>query len=124
MIFGVGTDLLEVARMEKIASRGEPHLEGMFTRHERDYCESGARAAERYAGRFAGKEALLKALGTGWRAGMAFTEIEILNNELGQPTVCLHGKIKEFAEGQGITGISISITHTRELAMAIVILET
>lgn len=123
MIFGTGTDILEVERMAKLAARGRPYLETLFTAQEIAYCESKARPSEHYAARYAAKEAVLKALGTGWRDGLAFCEIEILNDGLGKPQVFLHGKTKEFCDSAQVRGCSISLSHTRKLAMAVAILE-
>lgn len=123
MIYGTGTDLLEVERMAELAARGRAYLEALFTDREIAYCESKARPHEHYAARFAAKEAVLKALGTGWRDGLAFSEIEILNDELGRPQVRLHGKVKEFFDQQQISGCSLSLSHTDKIAMAVAILE-
>jgi holo-[acyl-carrier protein] synthase len=123
VIYGTGTDLLEVERMAELAARGRPYLEALFTRREMAYCESKARPNEHYAARYAAKEAVLKALGTGWRDGLAFCEIEILNDELGKPQVILHGKVKKFFDRQQINGCSLSMSHTGGIAMAIAILE-
>jgi holo-[acyl-carrier protein] synthase len=123
MIFGVGTDIIEVKRVEKILTRGEEHLRTIFTNGEIAYCETHGRKAEHYAARFAGKEAFLKAIGTGWRNGLSFAEIEILNDELGKPLIFLHGKVKDFVEKNQIKDISISLSHVKEIAIAVVILE-
>jgi holo-[acyl-carrier protein] synthase len=88
-----------------------------------DYCTSKVRPPEHYAARYAAKEAVLKALGTGWRDGLAFSDIEILNDELGKPQVFLHGKVKDFIDHQQIKQISLSLSHTSEIAIAFAILE-
>jgi holo-[acyl-carrier protein] synthase len=123
VIFGVGTDIIEVARMEKMVARGRQYLETIFTEKERDYCETRVRKSEHYAARYAAKEAFLKALGTGWRDGLAFSDIEIINDDLGKPQVFLHGEVKEFLDHHQIKQTSISISHIKEIAIAIVILE-
>jgi holo-[acyl-carrier protein] synthase len=123
VIFGVGTDIIEVARMEKMAAKGMQYLETIFTKKERDYCETRARKSEHYAARYAAKEAFLKALGTGWRDGLALCDIEIINDDLGKPQVLLHGEVKNFFDHHHIRQISISISHIKEIAIAIVILE-
>jgi holo-[acyl-carrier protein] synthase len=123
VIFGVGTDIIEVARMEKMAAKGMQYLETIFTKKERDYCETRARKSEHYAARYAAKEAFLKALGTGWRNGLAFCDIEIINDELGKPQVFLHGEVRKFFDHHQIGQISISISHIKEIAIAVVILE-
>jgi len=109
--------------MEKLVAGGKQYLATIFTNKEVDYCENKTRRSEHYAARFAAKEAVLKALGTGWRDGLAFSEIEILNDELGKPQVFLHGKVKEFFNRQQIGQVSISLSHTSEIAIAFAILE-
>lgn len=122
-IFGIGTDIIEVVRMKKMVARGKPTLEAIFTLEEINYCTARARQSEHFAVRFAAKEAILKAMGTGWRGGLAFSEIEIINDELGKPEVFLHGEVKKFFEGHQIRHTFISLSHTKEIAMAFVILE-
>jgi holo-[acyl-carrier protein] synthase len=123
VISGIGTDLIRVDRMKKLVARGKAYLETIFTEKEILYCESKTRKAEHYAARYAGKEALLKALGCGWRDGIAFSEIEIHNDELGRPQISLQGKARSVFEGQHIQQASISLSHIDEIALAIVILE-
>jgi len=123
MIFGVGTDIIEVARMGKIVAKGPRYLETIFTEKEREYCETKARKSEHYAARYAAKEAFLKALGTGWRDGLAFCDIEIINDDLGKPQVFLYGKVKSFFDRHQIRQITASISHIKETAIAVVILE-
>jgi holo-[acyl-carrier protein] synthase len=123
MIHGVGTDLFEIERMAELAARGRAYLETIFAPAEIEYCEGKARPAEHYAARFAAKEAVLKALGTGWRDGLAFTEIEVCNDGVGRPYLFLHGKVREFCDRRQIKGAFVSLSHTRELAIAVVILE-
>jgi holo-[acyl-carrier protein] synthase len=88
-----------------------------------DYCESKKRKSEHYAARYAAKEAVLKAFGTGWRGGLTFADIEILNDDMGRPVVTLHGKAKEFIKEQKIERVLISLSHTSDTAMAVAILE-
>jgi holo-[acyl-carrier protein] synthase len=123
VVFGIGTDIIEVERVEEMLARGKEYLETIFTHAETDYCESKARKAEHYAARFAAKEAFLKALGTGWRDGLAFADIEIRHDALGQPQVIPHGKVKEFLDHHRITRTAISMTHSGGLALAVAILE-
>jgi holo-[acyl-carrier protein] synthase len=119
----MGTDISETKRMAKLVAKGRPYLETIFTEKEIDYCESQARPCEHYAARYAAKEAVLKALGTGWRDGLAFSDIEIRNDELGKPQVFLHGKVKEFCDRHQIRQTVVSLSHTREIAIAVAILE-
>ncbi|MBN2388831.1 MAG: holo-ACP synthase [Anaerolineales bacterium] len=123
MIHGMGTDIFETERMAKLVARGRAYLDTIFTETEITYCESKARPSEHYAARYAAKEAVLKALGTGWRDGLAFSDIEIRNDELGRPQVNLQGRVKEFCDRQQITRALISLSHTREIAIAVAILE-
>ena len=122
-IFGIGTDIFEVDRMKKMVARGKPTLEAIFTLEEMNYCDARTRKTEHYAVRFAAKEAILKAMGTGWRGGLAFSEIEIINDELGKPQVFLHGEVRKFFEEHQIQRTLISLSHTKEIAIAFVILE-
>jgi holo-[acyl-carrier protein] synthase len=123
MIFGIGTDIIKVDRFEKMVAKGRKNLKTIFTEREMDYCESKTRRSEHYAARFAAKEAVLKALGIGWRDGFAFSDIEILNDNLGKPEVFLHGKVKNYFKTQKIKQIKIYMSHSKENAIAFAILE-
>lgn len=123
MIFGIGTDIIEVARVEKLIARGRQYLDTIYTVAEVEYCEARARKSEHYAVRYAAKEATLKALGVGWRGGLSFSDIEVVNDELGKPRVVVHGKTKEIFDRNQISQSSISLSHGRESAIAVIILE-
>lgn len=123
MIFGIGTDIIEVQRVEKKLSKTQGLKKRLFTEREVAYCESKHRPALHYAARFAAKEAFLKAMGTGWTGGHKFSEIEVVNNEQGRPELYVYGRVKEFCETHGITGMEVSLSHIRDLAKAIVVLE-
>lgn len=123
-IYGVGTDIIEVARMDKSISREGGFRERVFTADEIAYCEQTAQKALHYAARFAAKEAFLKAMGMGWVEPLQFHEIELTNNTDGKPAIVLHGKTKEYVEAQGITVIHISMSHVKDMASAIVLLQT
>jgi holo-[acyl-carrier protein] synthase len=124
MVVGSGVDLCEVPRIkDAIARHGKRFLERVFTRREIDYAERKKNKFERYAARFAAKEAGMKALGTGWRGGLGWCDIEVTNLSSGRPTLAFHGKAAEIAERLGVRNIALSITHTAEQAMALVILE-
>ncbi len=124
MILGLGTDLVEVARISKsISSYGAKFTQRVFTDAERTYSESKANTAERLAARFAAKEAAMKALGTGWTAGITWTQIEVVNDATGRPTLLLHDAAKDLASRLGVKQIWLSLTHTREMASAVVIFE-
>ena len=124
MIVGTGIDIAEVPRIrEVIARHGERFLKRIFTEGEIQYCESKANRVERYAARFAAKEAGMKAIGTGWNHGVRWRDIEVARKPGGRPTLVLHGKAAEFAAKLGATNIALSLTHTAEQAFAQVILE-
>jgi holo-[acyl-carrier protein] synthase len=124
MILGTGVDLAEVARIEEaIARYGDRFIRRIYTQGEIAYVESKANRFERYAGRFAAKEAGMKAIGTGWKRGVRWQDFEVSNLPSGRPTLRLHGEAARVAEQMGVKTISLSITHTAELGMAHVILE-
>jgi holo-[acyl-carrier protein] synthase len=124
MIVGTGIDIAEVPRIrEAIERHGQRFLHRIFTEGEIQYCESKANRIERYAARFAAKEAGMKAIGTGWNHGVRWRDIEVARKPGGRPTLLLHGKAAEFAARLGATNIALSLTHTAEQAMAQVILE-
>ena len=125
MIVGTGVDLCEVDRLKAalLSSHGNRLRERVFTRAEIAYAESKASRFERYAARFAAKEAGMKALGTGWRGGIAWQDLEVGHLPGGRPTLRLHGKAAEIAERMGVTDIALSMTHTAVQGMALVILE-
>jgi len=125
MILGSGVDLCEVPRIQASIERyGKHFLERVFTAREIAYADSKANRFERYAARFAAKEAGMKALGTGWRGGVAWCDFEVTNLPSGRPTLQFHGKAAEFAVKLGVGNIALSITHTKEQALAMVILES
>ena len=125
MIAGIGTDLAEVSRIrDSIARFGDRFVNRIYTERERAYAQSKANAAERFAARFAAKEAAMKAIGTGWNLGVTWQDFEVINERSGRPTLALHGVAQQIAKRMEVERISISLTHTKELAFAIVILES
>ena len=125
MIIGSGVDLCEVPRLKSATERhGERFLQRIFTASEIAYCGSKANSFERYAARFAAKEAGMKALGTGWRKGVTWHDFEVTRQPGGRPTLELHGRAKEIANQMGVAHISLSLTHTAEQALAMVIFES
>ena len=125
MIVGSGVDLCEVPRIQQaIARHGQRFLERVFTPLEIAYADQKANRFERYAARFAAKEAGMKALGTGWRGGIAWRDFEVANLASGRPTLRFHGQAAQIAEKMGVRNIALSLTHTREQALAMVILES
>jgi len=124
MIVGTGIDIAEVGRIAKsIVMFGVRFTERVFTAEEIRYCESKANKVERYAARFAAKEAGMKAIGTGWSRGVRWRDIEVQRLPGGRPTLAFHGRASEFFTRLGATQAHLSLTHTREIAMAFVILE-
>ena len=124
MIVGLGVDIAEVDRIEAAIGRhGQSFLKRVFTPAEITYCERHRDKFVRYAGRFAAKEAAMKALGTGWRKGIHWRDIEVTNQPGGKPTLHLSGVASEFAQRLAVKSISLSITHSGNLALAQVIFE-
>ena len=123
MIISTGIDIIEVERVQKELERDHGLKEKLFTPVEIAYCTSKHFPFQHFAVRYAAKEAFFKALGTGWRHGMQFSEICISNRENGQPELSLSGKVKEFANDLGISKIHVSLSHLKNIATAIVIIE-
>jgi len=118
-IIAHGIDLVDCPRIEQMIERhGRRFIDRVFTAAEQAYADSNKDSVEKLAGRFAAKEAILKLMGTGWRGKIAWTDIEVVNNALGQPEVTLVGEVKIIADRLGIAHISVSITHTANFAIA------
>lgn len=122
MIVGIGIDLLEVAKLEKDI-QSNIYLRKIFTETEIAECKSVINSAERFAGRFAAKEAFMKAIGKGIRQEVWFTQIEVLNHENGQPYIQVNGEAETALIAASVKNIYVSITHTKQHAAAVVILE-
>ena len=124
MIVGLGVDIAEVGRIKAAIERhGEVFLRRVYTAREREYCERFKNKFERYAGRFAAKEAAMKALGTGWARGVRWVDVEVVRQKGGRPTMALAGEAGKVAERLGVKNIALSITHTETQALAQVIFE-
>ena len=124
MIISIGIDIIEVKRIREVLLRTPRFAERVFTRAERDYCDTrGAVAAQHYAARFAAKEAALKALQTGWRGGIGWQDVEVAAKESGAPYLIFSGPVLNIFNGFGATATHLSISHTTEHAIAQVILE-
>ena len=122
MILGIGIDLCEVGRVERLLeSDRERFVRRIFGDRERDYCDSRRRPAINYAARFAAKEAFLKALGTGWRLG--WRQVEVVRGPSGRPDLSLSGPAAAAAAHRGVRRIHLTLTHTAEIAAAVVVLE-
>lgn len=123
-VFGVGVDVLNVARMAAIVQRrGEAFLRRVFTPAEIAYCMRHKEPAPSLSARFAAKEAVIKALGVGWQHGMRWTDIEVARAPGGKPSLVLHGATAEVATAQGIRTLHLSLTHETDRAIAFVVLE-
>ena len=125
MIVGTGIDVAEVPRIrQSIARFGDRFLLRIYTAGEIRYCDPKANRAERYAARFAAKEAAMKALGTGWSHGVRWRDGEVVRLPGGRPSITFHGKAGEIAARMGVKNAALSLSHTAEQAIAQVILES
>src|SRR3984885_3347377 len=124
MVIGMGTDLIETRRVQESIDRfGERFLERIFTAGEIAYCKRKKNAAESFAARFAAKEAGAKALGTGISRGVTWKEFEVRREASGKPSLHLSGRAAELAGAMGVRRIQLSLTHSREFALAVVVVE-
>ncbi|PCJ62050.1 MAG: hypothetical protein COA79_05020 [Planctomycetota bacterium] len=124
MIVGTGIDIVEISRIEKSMEKfGQKFLDKILTKKEMEYCQTMRNPTPTLAGRFAAKEAAVKALGTGIQNGVSWKDIEIENNELGKPVLRFYDKAKEIADKLLAINYFISISHSKENAVAFVILE-
>jgi holo-[acyl-carrier protein] synthase len=122
LIVGIGIDLVVIERIHKAAKNHAGFLERLFTDREREYCSKQKFPAQHYAARFAAKEALLKAIGTGWSAGVKWTDMEVLHGEGGGPIVNIAGRVKDFLDLKGVRQILLSYSHDEGYAVAQVVL--
>jgi len=125
MIVGTGIDLVETARIaENLDRYGDRFIRRLYTPGEIAYCEKFKNRAERFAARFAVKEAAFKALGTGWRDGVRWLDVEVVNQANGKPELLLHGRAGELARSLGVTVKTVSISHADHYAVAQVLFES
>src|SRR5712692_4924589 len=119
MIVGTGVDIAETSRIDKALERhGERFSKRLYTPGEIAYCEKFKNKAERYAARFAAKEAAFKALGTGWREGVRWLDVEVTHQPSGKPELVLSGRAEELARALGVTRVAVSISHANQYVMA------
>jgi holo-[acyl-carrier protein] synthase len=125
-ITSIGSDLCQISRIEELLENSaESFCEKIFTSAEREYCDASSRSrASHYAGRYAVKEAVMKALGTGWSEGVRWRDIETTRTSAGAPLLNLHGETAELARARGIARWHVTITHDAGLALAFVIAES
>ena len=125
MIVAIGIDSIEISRIEEVFFRRGPRFrDRVFTTDEIAYCEPRGSKFASYAVRFAAKEAIMKALGTGWAAGIAWRDIEVVRGEKGAPSIRLSGRALEVFNEMGARSVHLSLTHSRDIATAQVILES
>lgn len=118
-VIAIGTDIIECPRIARmIDSHGDLFLKRVFTPVEIDYCAGRKMAYQHFAARWAAKEAVLKTLGTGWAAGISWTDVELCNLPGGKPVIRLYNRASEIAQEMGIAEVFISVSHTREYAVA------
>jgi holo-[acyl-carrier protein] synthase len=124
VVFGIGVDIVEIARFERFLREGNDGLfQRLFTPLEIGYCGDKKHAAQHYALRFAAKESFLKALGTGLRDGLSWKDMEVVNDPLGKPELQLYGRALELFSGLGLTSCFLSLSHDAGCAVAMVVLE-
>jgi holo-[acyl-carrier protein] synthase len=122
MIIGIGIDLVKIERIDKAGKSHPGFLERVFTDREREYCAKQKYPAQHYAGRFAAKESVLKAIGTGWSAGVKWTDMEVLHGEGGGPIVNVSGRVKDLLDLKGVKQVLLSYSHDEGYAVAQVVL--
>ena len=121
MVKGIGVDILEIDRIQhSIDELGDNFLRRVFTEEEIRYCRSKHNAGQHFAARFAAKEAVSKALATGWRGNFAWKDVEVMNDSLGQPHITLYGTLKEAVDG---ASIHVSLSHSRSHVVAMVMID-
>jgi len=123
MIFGIGIDIIEVPRVEKLTKKEDKFVKKIFTQIEIDYCRKFKNGTQNFAGRFAVKEAFSKAMGTGLSNGLKFNEIETVNDKLGKPEIVLYGRTKEIFKERDLKFSHVSIAHLKDYATAVVVIE-
>lgn len=123
MVVGIGVDIVEVKRIERALTNGTTMVRRVFTDREIEYCRRHQNQYQHFAGRFAAKEAALKALGTGWAAGIRWKDVEVTVGERGRPVLHLHGKAEEIYQDSGASRPMVTITHADDYAVAMVILD-
>ena len=120
---GIGVDIVEIARIEQaIARQGKPFIDRVFRASEQAYCDQHRQPSRSYAARFAAKEAVAKAFGTGIGASVSWLDIEVCRTEVGAPFIVLHGNAAETAAARGVTQILLSLSHSEHYAVANVVL--
>ena len=118
-VLGIGTDIIECLRIAQMIERhGEMFITRVYTDYEIQYCQARRSATQHFAGRWAAKEAILKAMGTGWQKGISWRDMEVRNDAAGKPVVALRGGARDACVSRGIADMLISISHCRSHAVA------
>lgn len=120
MIMGLGTDIVEIASIQKAMEQSKRFARRVFTENEISYCESKPQKYQHYAARFAAKEAVMKALKIGWDKGVQWKQVEVINQPCGAPMIVPGGRTKELLDKMGVTSIEISLSHSEQYAIAVV----
>lgn len=123
MVVGLGIDIVEVHRLRSALEKGEAMAKRVFTEPELDYCQARKNKYQHFAGRFAAKEAALKALGTGWQEGIRWQDVEVVPDKKGKPELNFYGKAKEIFKEFSAKRALVTITHASDYAVAVVVLE-
>ena len=123
MIMGLGTDIVEIASLQKAMEQSNRFAKRVFTEKEITYCESKPQKYQHYAARFAAKEAVMKALKTGWDKGVQWKQVEVINQSGGAPMIVPNGMAKELLDKMGATNIEVSLSHSEQYAIAVVCLQ-
>jgi holo-[acyl-carrier protein] synthase len=123
MIKGIGVDLVEISRVQRLLQRDNGFIERVFTAREIAYCESKHFKAQHYAARFTAKEAFFKALGTGFRGGMSWKDVEVDNDALGKPRLRLTAVARKKFHARKMKRMFLSLSHIRDMAVALVVIE-
>jgi holo-[acyl-carrier protein] synthase len=124
MIIGTGVDIVEIARLRKAVERlKDRFIQRVFTTDEQQFCNQHRDPAPYYAARFAAKEAVFKALGTGWAKGVTWQDVEVFRQQQEAPTLILHGEAQRLSRLMGATKVHLSLSHSEQSAIAMVIME-
>jgi holo-[acyl-carrier protein] synthase len=123
MVVGIGVDIVEIERIEKALSNSKSMARRVFSNAEIEYCTGQKNLFQHFAGRFAAKEAALKALGTGWQKGIRWKDVEVVSGPLGRPALVLHNRALEIFEKSGASNGHVTISHAEKYAVAMVIME-
>lgn len=124
MVVGIGVDIVEIERIEKALSNSKSMARRVFSDAEIEYCTGQKNLFQHFAGRFAAKEAALKALGTGWQKGIRWKDVEVISGPLGKPALVLHNRAQDIFEKSGATSGYVTISHAEKYAVAMVIMES